>query len=334
MKYEQFEKLIDQSFSGVIYISNKNNEIYSKAYGYADKSNLVPNKLTTRFPIASGSKVFTAISTLQLIEKGLLSLETPIGKLLDFDLNKIDRNITIHQLLTHTSGIPDYFDEELMDDYEALWVDYPMYKIRSSFALLPLFIEKPMQYERGSEFKYNNAGYVILGLIIEKITAQSFDDYIRKNIFEPCNMIDTGYFELDRLPSRCANAYIYDEEKNEFKTNIYSVDVKGTGAGGAFTTVNDMISFWNCLFGYKLLSKKMTKYMISPQVEHENNIYGYGIWLRKKTNGSYIYYLMGSDPGISFNSFVDVENHLKVIIMSNTSDNVWKYNRDILKMFG
>lgn len=331
--YKEFEGLVDKSFSGVIYISDKNNEIYNKAYGYADKNNLIPNELTTRFPIASGSKIFTAISILQLIEKGLLSFDTSIGNILDFNLNKIDRNITIHQFLTHTSGIPDYFDEDIMKDYEELWIDYPMYKIRSSSDLLPLFIEKPMQYLKGSKFKYNNSGYVVLGLIIEKISGQNFYNYVSKNIFKPCNMLDTGYFELDRLPSRCANAYIYDEAINGFKTNIYSVDVKGTGAGGAFTTATDMAAFWNCFLEYKLISMEMTQYMLSPQAKDDNSIYGYGIWLREKENGSYIYYLMGSDPGISFNSFVDIDNNLKVVIMSNVNDNVWKYSKYILEMF-
>ncbi len=333
MNYKEFDNLLDKDFSGVIYIRNKDAEIYSKACGYADKSNLRVNEITTRFPIASGSKVFTAVSILQLIEKGLLNLNTTIGSILDFNFHQIDKEVTVHQLLNHTSGIPDYFDEDIMEEYEELWIDYPMYKIRNSSALLPLFIEKPMQYEKGSKFKYNNSGYVILGLIIEKVTGKSFDSYIRENIFEPCNMNDTDYFELDRLPAGCANGYIYDKATGEFRTNIYSVDVKGTGAGGAFTTANDMIKFWNCLLEYKLISKELTQTMLSPQAQDDNSKYGYGVWLYEKENGSYRYSLMGDDPGIRFNSFVDLEKNLKVAIMSNAYNNVWKYNKAILEMF-
>ncbi|WP_242948260.1 serine hydrolase domain-containing protein [Clostridium frigidicarnis] len=332
MCYEEFEKLVDKNFSGVIYISN-DDESYSKAYGYADKSNLIPNEITTRFPIASGSKGFVAVSILQLIEKGLLSFHTTIGQILDFDLHEIDKNITIDQLLNHTSGIPDYFDEDVMDEYDELWVDYPMYKIRSSYDILPLFIEKPMQYPKGSRFKYNNSGYVMLGIIIEKVTGEKFDDYIKENIFKPCNMNDTGYFELDRLPAKCANAYIYDEERGDFKTNIYSVDVKGTGAGGAFTTGRDMIKFWNCLLTYKLISKELTQTMVSPQAQDDKEMYGYGVWLHRKDNGNYIYQLVGGDPGVSFNSFVDLESNLRVAIISNEENNVWKYGKSISEMF-
>ena len=99
-------------------------------------------------------------------------------------------------------------------------------------------------YSKGEKFQYNNTGFVVLGLIIEKVTENLFDDYLRENIFVLCGMCDTGYYELDRLPAKCANAYIFDTERKEYYTNIYSVDVKGTGAGGAFTTVSDIEKFW------------------------------------------------------------------------------------------
>src|SRR5690554_2113268 len=261
----KFEHIINSDFNGVVSIKKDKEIIFQQAYGYADLANQRKNIMNTKFPTASAGKVFVATGILQLIEKGLLNFDDPIKKHLSIDFNNIDSDITIAQLLNHTSGIPDYFDESVMDDYQELWQDYPNYKIRSSKDLLPLFINKKMMYPKGTKFQYNNSGFVILGLIIEALMCMPFDEYLSKMIFEPCQMKDTGYYELDRLPQNCANAYIFDDEKKEYYTNIYSVDAKGSGAGGAFTTVKDIGLFWSNLFNGRLLSREMLETMIQVQ---------------------------------------------------------------------
>ena len=133
--------------------------------GFADLANEIPNTIDTRFATASAGKAFVAVGILRLIEAGRLSLDDTIGNLLDFDLHGNDPGVTVRQLLNHTSGVPDYFDESVMEDYEELWVDFPNYKIRRNSDLLPLFIEKPMMYPKGERFQYNNSGYVMLALI-------------------------------------------------------------------------------------------------------------------------------------------------------------------------
>lgn len=200
--------------------------------GFADLANEIPNTIETKFASASAGKVFVAVAILQLIEQGHIKFDDTLGELLDVDLHSIDPDVTVKQLLNHTSGVPDYFDESVMDEYEELWVDYPNYKIRHNNDLFPLFINKPMMYEKGERFQYNNSGYVLLASIIEKVTGMYFDDYLKKNIFDVCDMKSTGYYAFDRLPARCANSYIYCPDTNDFRTNIYSTDVKGTGAGG------------------------------------------------------------------------------------------------------
>ena len=161
--------------------------------------------------------------------------------------------------------MPDYFDETVMDEYEELWADHPNYKIRCNSDLLPLFIEKPMMYSKGEKFQYNNTGYVLLAMIIEKITEMSFDHYLKANIFDVCGMKATGYYELDRLPAKCANNYIYCAETKTYRTNIYSVDVKVNGAGGAFISVKDITKFWKGLLEGKLISKELLSQMLSKQ---------------------------------------------------------------------
>jgi len=168
-------EMIDSNFRGNICIVKNNEIICENATGFADLANKIPNTLETRFASASAGKVFVAVGILQLIEQGKIKFNDTLGTLLDIDLHSIDPDVTVEQLLTHTSGVPDYFDESVMAEYEELWVDYPNYKIRHNVDLLPLFIDKPMIYPKGERFQYNNSGYVLLAMIIEKVTGIYFD---------------------------------------------------------------------------------------------------------------------------------------------------------------
>lgn len=323
------EKLIDEKFRGCVSVCKDGVRIFERAYGYADLANEVSNDIDTIFTTASAGKVFVAVGILMLIEKKILRFDTKISEILDFDLRQIDGNITVEELLTHTSGIPDYFDESVMDEYEELWKDFPNYRIRSNTDLLPLFIDKPMMYPHGSRFKYNNTGFVVLAMIIEKITGKDFDMYLKESIFIPCKMHSTCYYELDRLPAKCASNYIYDEIRSEYRTNIYCVDAKGTGAGGAFTTVNDIKLFWDNLLNYRLLSLDMTENMLKNH-SNEEECYGYGIWLQK-IESKYIPYFQGSDPGVSFISSYNKDKKLLITLISNYGDNVWQIHGNIVK---
>ena len=318
---------IQPDFSGCILITKAGETVYEGAFGYSDLPNRISNTMTTRFATASAGKVFVAVSILKLIETGKPAFDSTIASLLDFDLRAIDPDITVEQLLTHTSGIPDYFDESIMDDYSELWRDYPNYKIRTSSDIIPLYIDKPMMYPRGERFQYNNTGYVVLGLIIEAVTGMLFDQYLQQAVFLPCGMNDTGYYELDRLPERCALAYIFDETSGDYYTNIYSVDVKGTGAGGAFTTVWDIHRFWDGLLGGKLLSQGMIKNMLSPHASDGKAYYGYGIWLKKQADGSFAPYFEGFDPGVSFVSS-RINDGTVITAVSNMGHDVWDFVAD------
>jgi CubicO group peptidase (beta-lactamase class C family) len=330
----KMDEIIKSDFNGAVFVKKNDEIIIQKAYGYADIVNRIPNTIDTKFATASAGKVFVAVGILQLIERGKICFNDTIGNLLDFDLKNIDKNITIRQLLNHTSGIPDYFDERTMAEYADLWRDYPNYKIRKSMDLVPLFINKPMMYKPGERFQYNNTGFVVLGLIIEKVTNIVFDEYLSQNVFGPCAMANTGYYELDRLPEKCANAYIYDDKQKVYYTNIYSVDVKGTGAGGAFTTIVDVEKFWNNLLENKLLSERALKEMLSMQSNGGDDHYGYGIWLEKMKDGAFEPWFQGCDPGVSFISSYDRKNKINITIVSNTENNVWEIRNKIREVMG
>lgn len=331
------KEMIDRNFRGNIYIVSDNEVLCENVTGFADLANEVPNSIETKFASASAGKVFVAVGILQLIEQRKIKFDDTLGKLLDIDLQNIDAEVTVEQLLTHTSGVPDYFDESVMDEYEELWVDYPNYKIRHNSDLLPLFISKPMMYPKGEKFQYNNSGYVLLAMIIEKVTGMYFDKYLKDNIFDVCDMKCTGYYELDRLPSKCANNYIYCVDTNDFRTNIFSVDVKGTGAGGAFITVKDIVSFWVNLINGKLISKELVSNMLSKKsgdgIDAEEGYYGYGVWIIDNPNGKDFAYFQGCDPGVSFISEYNPNNNMISVLVSNYGDDVWKEMRKIRKNF-
>lgn len=178
----------EDRFRGAILITRGEEILFERTSGLRDLANNVPNDADTRFATASAGKVFVAVGILRLIEEGRLRFEDMIGKLLPIDWRAIDPEISVEELLTHTSGIPDYFDESVMTEYEELWKNFPNYRIRSNRDLLPLFLDKPMAFSHGERFAYNNTGFVILAMIIEEVTGESFDVYLEKTVFRPSGM--------------------------------------------------------------------------------------------------------------------------------------------------
>lgn len=306
--------LEEMDFSGAVLW--KTADIWSTAKGLADRANERPNAVTTRFGIASGSKIFTAVAILQLVEKGELALDDVLSRLLpelfpDFD-------VTIHQLLTHTSGIPDYFDEEEMDDFEELWQTLPMYSMKSGIDFVPLFNRKPMMFTPGEKFHYNNAGFIALGLVIEKITGMAFTEAAEQQIFAPADMTSSGYFRLDRLPAQTAFGYI--DEGDLWRTNQYAIPIQGGADGGAFVTAGDMAAFWERLMDGTLLSEQMLKTMLMPHAATEKGAYGYGLWLELHDEGTAKYHIMGYDPGVSFHSAYYPADRSILTVLSNKSE--------------
>jgi CubicO group peptidase (beta-lactamase class C family) len=327
---------IDPGFRGVIHVLRHGEVLCSHVSGLADLPNQIPNTFETRFASASAGKAFVAAGILRLIDRGLLTLDSTLGSLLDFDLGAIDRDVTVYQLLTHTAGVPDYFDETVMGEYEELWVDFPNYKIRKNSDLYPLFLHKPMLYPKGEKFQYNNSGYVLLAAIIEAVTGMAFDQYLQEEVFDLCGMTDTGYFELDRLPARCAANYIIDKQTGAWRTNIFSVDAKGTGAGGAFLTVPDVVKFWHGLLGGKLFSMELVEQMLRIQAgdgaDPEEGWYGLGMWIIPNAGGTDYPYFQGCDPGVSFHSEYNPDKGILSVLVSNYRDNVWREMRKLRKL--
>jgi CubicO group peptidase (beta-lactamase class C family) len=316
---EQHEK---SSFSGVIWVKEQSEIIFSKSYGLANRSEAIPNTINTRFATASGTKTFTSVAICQLVEKNLLTFDTLLKDCLDIPFPNFDPAISVHHLLTHSSGIPDYFDEAVMDDYEALWKERPMYSICTLRDFLPMFQDRVMEFAPGERFSYNNAGYILLGLIVEQFSKLSFQEYVETNIFAICDMTDSGFFSMDCLPPRTAYGYIQKSDR-EWRTNFYAVPVIGGSDGGALTTVGDMEKFWQALMTHQLLSATILKQMLTPHIptgqqfgNGANIYYGYGIWIAKQGE-ALSYHMFGGDPGVSFYSSMYVDRDIQITLMGN-----------------
>jgi CubicO group peptidase (beta-lactamase class C family) len=205
-----------------------------------------------------------------------------------------------------------------------------MYLIRNLKDFLPLFQNQPMKLKLGERFHYNNAGYILLGLIVEQASQLKFSEYIEENIFKKAGMNNSGYFEFDSLPRHTALGYI-DLPNGKWKTNIYSLPVKGGSDGGAYVTVNDMVILWDSLINNQLLNEEHTKKLLTPYVRtnDKNGFYGYGLWIEKDDNEIFKYHIMGYDPGVNFHSAFYPKTSIKTVICSNKSQGALDIMREI-----
>ena len=291
---------LDQ-FSGSILLAKDGEVLYEKAFGEADKGLHVKNNLDTKYDICSMGKIFTGVSILQLEEQGKLNVNDPIIKYLkDFPLGE---EITIHHLLSHTSGTGSYFRHP----------DYTLNKnkLREVNDLLPLIYEQELDFKTpGERFSYSNSGIVILGAIIEEITKKSYSDYIKEHILTPIKMYDTGIKYLDDVVENRANGYMKAISGNYTK-NIYEIPT-ASPAGGILSTVKDLFKFNQALDANILLSKASKEKMFASvtarygytfQVDnrHDNKIVGHG----------------GGAPGFTSNFSKYLKDDYVLIVLSN-----------------
>jgi CubicO group peptidase (beta-lactamase class C family) len=184
-------------FSGVGLVKTATDVLHAGAYGYASRPWCIANTLRTRFDTALITKLFTTVAILQLIDRDALSLQTEVIEFLGLTDTTISRQVTVYHLLSHTSGIGDDADEEAGESYVALWQTTPNYTVRQTRDFLPQFLHKPPNFAPGSGCRYNNVGFILLGLMIEQISGLSYRDYIRRHLFAPLGMYHTGFMRMD-----------------------------------------------------------------------------------------------------------------------------------------
>lgn len=327
------DKSNDGRFSGVVLVKRDESSLYEAAYGYANRSWKVKNQLDTRFRIASISKMFTAVAILQLIDAGKLSLDTSVAEFLGLHETRIPRQATVYHMLTMTSGIADWFDET--GDWEANWTalcrQYPIYLFRRNEDYLPLFVDEEPVAPVGEKHRYNGAGYILLGLVIEKLSGVSYFDYVRRHVFAKAHMFRSDFLALDGVYDEVAEGYIpiTDESKTVIgrKKNIYSTTPEAAADGGATSTAADLIRFSRALRNGQLLCSEMTQEILMPKVgQHDERIrgyiwkYGYGnVFLLDEGEHIVRWGHTGEEDGVSCRLYYYPKENLDVVILGNQS---------------
>ncbi|MBN1877488.1 MAG: serine hydrolase [Anaerolineae bacterium] len=324
----EFEKWnVKGDFSGVFSIRRDMVVQFEQAYGYANYGEKTPNRCDTKMGIASGTKLFTALAILTLVEEQALSLDQCLGDILDIEFGNIDKTITVQQLLTHTSGIPDYFGEPDSDAFEQIWEEYPVYRMTRVADFLPLFVHKPVQFPPGQETSYSDSGFLLLGLVLEQLTQQRYQDVVEERILRRCGLDNTGFYYANRLPQNTALGHIIDEETGDWRTNIFAISIVGGPDGGIYTNVQDVALLWKQVFYGDLISPTMRQNMLTPYTpmkeEGRNVFYGLGIYIIQREDGYTHYYIIGGDPGVEFFSLYQTEMHQIVTVIGNTGKNIW-----------
>jgi D-alanyl-D-alanine carboxypeptidase len=240
------EKARTDEFSGVVLVARDGRTVFHEAYGLADREAKVPNRKDTKFNLGSINKNFTRVAVHQLARQGKLSLDDTIKRFLpDYPNAQAAEKVNVRQLLNMTSGIGDFFG----DRYDAT----PKEKIRSLKDYLPLFADRPLEFEPGTSNKYSNGGYIVLGLIVEKVAGVDYYKYVRENIFKPCGMLDTDAFARDADTPNLAKGYTTEgAPAGERVLNHATLPGRGSSAGGGYSTAADMLKYVLALKDKKL----------------------------------------------------------------------------------
>lgn len=259
-----------------------------------------------------------------LLSRGKLSFENNIHTILELSSTQLSKDIQIKHLLTHTSGIADDADETKGEDFSALFIDTPNYAFRENKDFLPNFAYKEADFKPGEKIYYNNCAFILLGLIIEKITGKRYRDFITEEIFQTFHMNHTFFAAKEDSDKPFAEGY-YFNKNNELKKNIYSFPPIGTADSGAYTTVTDLD-----IFIRQINNSPIYRKMLSPQTNlkiQENNGYytmGFGFDLLESKGKIVKAYKEGRNAGVRNITAFYPANDVTFTILGNVDSNVWQ----------
>ena len=298
-------------FSGAVLIAKDGKPVFQKAYGYADRENKTPNNLETRFRLGSMNKMFTSVAVAQLVEAGKLKYTDTLAQVLpDYPNKEVAQKITVHQLLTHTSGLGDIFGPEF---------DQRKNELREIKDYLSLFADKPLRFEPGAGWSYSNAGFIVLGLIVEKLSGQSYYDYVQKQIYDRAGMKLSGSFpKTDKIPN-LAVGYMKGGPSGQLVPNWETLPWRGMSAGGGDSTVGDLLRFAQALRGHKLLGPQLTETVITGKAQpgpDADSKYAYG-FEDERVSGHRIVGHGGGAPGMNGKLDIYLDGGYTVVVLAN-----------------
>lgn len=311
MKYNEYGQ-----FNGAVLVSQEGKVIYKKGIGLANREWNIPNTADTKFRLGSITKQFTAAIILLLAEKGKLKLDQKITDIIkDYPAKTGDR-ITIHHLLTHTSGIPNY------TDFPGFIADGSVRKFYSTQELLNLFKDKDLEFEPGNKFNYSNSGYLLLGAIIEKVTGDSYENVLQNYILNPLDMKDSGFDHFETVISKRASGY--DRSPLGFRNSPFMDMSVPFSAGSMYSTVEDLYKWDQALYSDKLLSEESKSKMFTgyiPAFGRGFYAYGWGIGKLPRNNSGDSTNMISHGGGIfGFNTMIIriPETKSLIVLLNNT----------------
>jgi CubicO group peptidase (beta-lactamase class C family) len=309
-----------RDLSGAALLTRAGTPLLEVCVGHADRATRTPVTPATRFGTASVTKMFTACAVVRLVRDGLVAFDTPVVDVLPPDRRPATLlpSVTVHHLLCHTSGIADYFEEDEdyphLDDYADLWSDLPSYSMTEPADFLPLFGDLPPYRPPGERFQYSNAGYVVLGLVVEQLTDRSFTEVVEQRVFGPAGMSASGFFRLDEPVPDVAVGYRRASADGPWRSNVHSVPVVGGGDGGAFCTARDLDRFLRAYADGTLLGPLGDTVLARHADAGDGFGEGYGVHLYP--DGRYGH--GGGDPGVEALVHRWPAEDVHLVVLANT----------------
>lgn len=277
------EAASQDKFSGVVLVAKGDKIVLHKAYGFRDQKTKTPNKLDTKFNLGSMGKMFTSVAIAQLVQAGKLSYEDKLSKVLpEFPNKEAADKITISQILTHTAGLGNIFTPEFSENKK---------KFQNPSDYLRVFGPKPLLFEPGTSWQYSNFGFVVLGAIVERLSGESYFEYVKAHVFKPAGMTNTATYSVEEHVENLAEGYtrVGTETSDPMsleprKTNRETLPWKGTPAGGGYSTARDLLKLARALRSYRLINRELTEKITSGHVKAPIGMYGFGFQVDPERN--------------------------------------------------
>jgi CubicO group peptidase (beta-lactamase class C family) len=303
-------------FNGSILVQKDGQISVATSIGLANIPFKVPNTRQTRYKIASITKLFTSTLILQLYEQKRLDLSDTIGKHLPDYAGEGTDKVTIHHLLNHTSGLPNF--DTVRDAQTAMTQGIPAYQLpHTSDQLLATYCSGKLVHAPGEVFDYNNGDYIILGKIIERIHGKTYEQVLDEQILRSLSLTDTGMLHQGPIVDRLADTYFYRDDLKALANDLPVYPENWYAAGAMYSTVDDVLAFANALFGGKLLKLETVAMMTKPGLDS----FGYGLWSHDLTVGDRQYRVVkrpGQIMGAQTQLYHFLDDDITIVILSNT----------------
>lgn len=308
----------EHEFSGTVLVQQDGQRRYVRSFGQADIAHGVANTPDTRYWVASITKLFTAAVILQLKQEGKLDLQAPLTTYLSECIGAGARDVTVHQLLNHTSGLKNF--DQVASLEQALAEGMPNYQLPHTSAQLARdFCNGPRVQSPGTTFDYNNGDYLLLGWIVEQLTGQTYEQAVRERILAPLHMVNTGMLHHADIVEGLASTYSYREDLNALANDL-PVYPENWGASGAmYSTVDDVLAFADALFDAKLIDRDSLARLTMPGLDD----YGYGLWVYETKVGEQklrVAKRPGRIMGAQAQLYRFLDRDLTVVILANTAN--------------